>query len=115
MINGMKRLGIPLLVILSTAIIHEVITKFLSGDTVQLIVNLFLAIVLFCLGILFNEGKAEKAVLRKIVAVVFATLLLCMQMGWLHIPVVTNMFNMLGITGLFYSFLYIYCGYLYKS
>ena len=115
MFKDFQRLIIPLLIILSTAILNEIVTSFITGELAQLILTGVLAIILFCLGILFNEGRADKAVFRKIISVVFAILLICMEMGWLNIPVVTNMFNMLGIKGLFYSLLYIYCGYLYKS
>ena len=115
MFKNFTRLMIPLMVILGTAVLNKLVLTFLSGDIINIILRIVTILALFWLGILFNRGKSPNAIFRKIIAIVSAAFFLCMEMGWLYIPAVSDILVVLGIDGLFFSLLYIYCGYLYND
>ena len=110
-----QRLMIPLLIIIGSAFLQKLVLSFTSEEIILMILRIVIAFALFWLGFFFNPGKSNKAVFRKVIAIVFFVFLLCMEMGWLFIPFVSDVFAMIGIEGLFFSLLYIYCGYLYND
>ncbi|MEE0830312.1 MAG: hypothetical protein UIM26_02485 [Longicatena sp.] len=122
MFKNLGRSLIPLFIIVISAFLYQTLTHFF-GDIlmVSLTSQFLLAIILFYFGYVINDRKIKKddkdatsSELSKIISVTLATLLICFQMEWLYISTVAKAFDFLGIKGLFYSLLYIYCGYLYK-
>ena len=122
MLKNFGRSLIPLFIIVISAFLYQTITHFF-GDIlmVSLTSQFLLAIILFYFGYVINDRdtkkddkNAAKTEVSKIISVTLATLLICFQMEWLYISTVAKAFDFLGIKGLFYSLLYIYCGYLYK-
>ena len=122
MFKNLGRSLIPLFIIVISAFLYQTLTHFF-GDIlmVSLTSQFLLAIILFYFGYVINDRYTKKddkapakTELSKIISVTLATLLICFQMEWLYISTVAKAFDFLGIKGLFYSLLYIYCGYLYK-
>lgn len=122
MFKNFGRSLIPLFIIVISAFLYQTVMHFF-GDIlmVSLTSKFLLAIILFYFGFIINDRKIKKddkkeasSELSKIISVTLATLLICFDMEWLYISSVAKVFDFLGIEGLFYSLLYIYCGYLYK-
>lgn len=113
--KDLQRLGLPLLLIIATAILNRFILNIFYGEAVNLIVRLLVIFVLFWLGVLLNPHKGGKAVFRKVLAIVLLIFMVSMEMGWLSVPAVSNAFTFLGLEGLYFNLLYVYCGYLFSD
>ena len=104
--EDVKRLGFPLLII--------VLSAFLSRLLETLMVILIVS-ALFLFGVSLNKSRKKRsnAVFKKVVAILVVILMLFMQLGYFTLPIMQNVFTLIGIDAFYMNMLYIFCGYLF--
>lgn len=115
--KGNRQSFYPLLLILSAAILTNLLNQLIINKMLLHIIKTFITVVfLFLFGVSLNRNRRKKeAVIKKIVVVVVVILLLFMQLGYFYVPNVTDWFVFLGIDAFYTNMLYIFCGYLFAN
>lgn len=113
--SDVKRLALPLVIIIVSAFITQWIQQYMSGEFVHTILVIITIAALFAFGVALHGGakKASKAVFRKVAAIVIVILLLFMQLGYFSLPAIEQVFTYLGLDAFYMNMIYIFCGYLF--
>ena len=111
--SDIKRLGTPILIIVLSAFLTKLVETWLHGSFVHTLLVIIMVASLFMFGVSLNHKKRSNAVFRKVVAIVIVLLLFFMQLGYLNLAVVNQVFAYLGMDAFYMNMLYIFCGYLF--
>ena len=109
-----KKLGIPFLVIFGGALILKLLDMYMANVMTPTVTKILSVIILCLFGATLNVSfhKRSKSVWNKVVAVLVILFLLFMELNFFTFSSVLEVFSMFGITSLFITLLYVYCGYL---
>ena len=115
--NDTKRLTLPIIIILVSALLVKLIDRFVTFSFTPTIITLLIVSALFFFGMVLNKNqkRISPAVFKKVFAILVVVLLMLMQMGYFTLPFVSSTFNYFGIDGFFLNMIYIYCGYLFAD
>lgn len=113
--EDIKRLGLPILLILISAFLVRLFSVYLPTIFTNTLATIFYASILFMFGITLhrNMRKRSNAVFRKVIAILGFVMLLFYQLNVFTVSFIDHMFAYLGIQGIFLSMLYIYFGYVF--
>lgn len=113
--EDVKRLGLPLLIVVVSACLTQWIQRFITGQVANTLMITIQAIALFIFGMALhgNLKKTSKAVYRKVIAIIIVFILFCMQMNYIAIPALHNLFTVLGLHSIYMHMLYVFCGYVF--
>lgn len=113
--EDVKRLGFPLLIIVLSAFLSRLLETYLHGSFVHTLMVILIVIALFLFGVSLNKSRKKRsnAVFKKVVAILVVILMLFMQLGYFTLPIMQNVFTLIGIDAFYMNMLYIFCGYLF--
>ncbi len=113
--QDIKRLGFPLLIIVLSAFLSRLIETYLKGSFVHTLMVILIVTALFFFGVSLNKGRKKRsnAVFKKVIAILVVILMFLMQLGYFTLPVMENVFHLIGIDAFYINMLYIFCGYLF--
>ncbi len=114
--NDIKRLGMPLLVLIVAAFITRLMNAYMSIPYQWMILLIIEVTSLFLFGMLLNKShnKRNGSVFKKVFAIVFTVLFLCLQLGFFSFSWLNQFLELIGGSNVFYiKMMYIYCGYLF--
>ncbi len=113
--QDIKRLGFPLLIIVLSAFLSRLIETYLKGSFVHTLMVILIVTALFFFGVSLNKGRKKRsnAVFKKVIAILVVILMFLMQLGYFTLPVMENVFHLIGIDEFYINMLYIFCGYLF--
>lgn len=115
--DEIKRLGYPLLIIFLSALLVKLISLYITGNFVSLLLTLISVSALFLFGVSLNKSRKRRnqAVFKKVLAVVMAMFLLLMQLDVFVIPAVSRFLFFFGVNSFFINMIYIFCGYMFAD
>lgn len=108
-----KRLGLPLLIIIASAIIVRFVNLYVVADFADNLVTIIIVVSLFLFGTTLNIRKTSNAIMKKVIAIALLIVLMLMQMNIFTITFIKDFFDLFGIGSFFVNMIYIYCGYLF--
>lgn len=112
-----KRLSLPILIILISALLVKLIDRFVTFSFTPTLITLLIVSALFLFGMVLNKSSKRRnpAVFKKVVAILLVVLLMLMQMGYFTLPFLATTFDYFGVDSFFINMIYIYCGYLFAD
>ena len=114
--NDIKRLGTPLLVLILAALITRLMNAYMQIPYQNMILLIVEVASLFLFGMFLNKshGRRNGGVFKKVLAIVFTILFLCLQLGFFSFSWLNQFLDLIGGNYVFYiKMMYIYCGYLF--
>ncbi|MEG0326915.1 MAG: hypothetical protein RR565_00730 [Erysipelothrix sp.] len=106
----MKRYWSALLVIIVSALLYQLIGRFLPAKFSGFLDLLWMILLLVIGYYLAPHAKKNNRWLGKVVIAIFVVFIVAYRMNFFVIPEFTNLLNLLGLTGNFLDLLLIYCG-----
>jgi len=112
-----KRLGLPFLVILLSALLVKLINRYLTFSFTPTLLTFLIVASLFLFGMLLNKSRKRRtpAVFKKVLSILVMVLLMLMQMGYFTLPFMKNAFDFFGVDAFYINMIYIFCGYLFAD
>jgi hypothetical protein len=116
--NTIKRLVIPVILILGISLLTKLYLQFTAQEGIIQGFYIFINSALYyLLGLNLNKEKNQKASLRKLISILVGFSLLLLELNCLRsdsvVPMLSKMLSWVGLTGSYYSLLYLFCGFLY--
>ena len=107
-----KKKLLPLAVILLTALSLRWLTLPLSGQAAFLALTLLRCVLLFCFGLVLNNGRRKRSETwpRKVIISLVMVFFLVWELGYITLPQLKNSFSLIGISETVIGLIYIYCG-----
>lgn len=112
-----KRLGIPFLIILFSALAVKLINRFFTSSFTPTLLTFLIVCSLFLFGMVLNKSRKRRnpAVFKKVLAILVMVLLMLMQMGYFTLPLMKDAFDFFGVDAFYINMIYIFCGYLFAD
>lgn len=112
-----KRLGLPVVIILVSALLVKLINRFFTFSFTPTLLTLLIVAALFLFGMVLNKSRKRRtpAVFKKVIAILVMVLLMLMQMGYFTLPFMKDAFDFFGVDAFFINMIYIFCGYLFAD
>ena len=115
--DDLKRLGLPFITILFSALLVKLINRFLVFSFTPTLVTFLIVTSLFLFGYLLNKTRNRRnpGVFKKVIAILVMVLLMLMQMGYFTLPFMADAFDFFGVDAFYINMIYIFCGYLFAD
>lgn len=115
--EDLKRLGLPVVLILISALLVKLINQFFVFPFTPTLLTFLIVTALFVFGMLLNKSRKKRtpAVFKKVLAILVMVLLMLMQMGYFTLPFMKHAFDFFGVDAFFINMIYIFCGYLFAD
>ncbi len=115
--DDLRRLGVPILVIIISAILSRIVQTYISGRFVATLLTIIMAVALFYFGYALNNRSHRRnpSLIKQIIAILLFVFLLFMQLGYFVAPFLSGILAFLGYQEFYVHMIYIFAGYLLKD
>jgi len=101
---------LPLIIIIIGSWALDLVAVYLKNDVITIIIK---ALLMFSFGIAIQTKRRYKTWLKKLLIAFVVAYLIIYQLGYFHITLISELFNLLAIDSLAISLLYVYLGWLF--
>lgn len=109
-----KYLGYPLFITLLSALLYQLVVRYISGSFGNTLLILIRVCALFAFGMALNKStRRHMSVWKIVISVVLTIFLLLYELGAFALPLLSDALSFFGVGGFFICMLYIWCGYLF--
>lgn len=108
----MKRYGIPLIVIFVGSFVLSLLQKYFPISST--VIYFLKAMLLFIFGVyLSTYSKKSSGWVKKFVVAGLFILVLLFDLGYIQVPIFSNVLAFIGVNSIIYAMIYIYFGYIF--
>lgn len=107
----MSRYGYPFLVMVLSGLLVRFLNIMLEGALAGTIITVVKACCFFAFGLSMYNRKRSNAWLKKLIVAFFFLFFVFWDCGYIVIPQLMAIFNLIGISGFVIYMFYIFCGY----